>query len=67
VSFTPDCRAEAVRLLPVAHRLALQLRDAGVPDALIAECLQIDPMTVQPLMSVAEAKLAALLARSRIG
>lgn len=34
---------------------------------MIAECLQIDPMTLQPLLCVAEAKLTAILARSRIG
>jgi len=37
------------------------LRDAGIDELLIAECLDIDPLAVRPLLVVAEAKLRALL------
>lgn len=58
-----DRRAEAIPRLPAAYSLALRLRDAGVPDDLIAECLRIEPEALHPLLVVAEAKLAALLDR----
>jgi hypothetical protein len=47
--------------LPAAHSLALRLRDAGLPDELIAECLAMERQALQPLLDVAEAKLAAIL------
>lgn len=54
-------RAEAMRHLPGAYSLALRLRDAGLDDDLIAECLAIERESLEPLLKVAEAKLAALL------
>ena len=57
-------RAEALRRLPVAHSLALRLRDAGLSGELIAECLGIEPEALGPLLVVAEAKLAAILGES---
>jgi ABC-type enterobactin transport system permease subunit len=54
-------RTEALGLIPAAHSLALRLREAGVGDDLIAECLGIEPETVAPLLVVAEGKLAAAL------
>lgn len=54
-------RAEALAHLPPAYSLALRLRDAGVADGLIAECLAVEPEAIRPLFDVAEAKLAALL------
>jgi hypothetical protein len=57
-------RAEALRQLPAAHSLALRLRDAGLPDELIAECLHIEPVALGPLLIVARAKVAAILART---
>ncbi|MGH3549402.1 MAG: hypothetical protein ACRDQU_15115 [Pseudonocardiaceae bacterium] len=54
-------RAEALRHLPGAYSLALRLRDAGLPDELIAECLAMEREALDPLLDVAEAKLAAIL------
>ena|SRR6478736_10431099 len=61
VSHPADRRAQAILQLPPAHSLALRLRDAGIDELLIAECLDIDPLAVRPLLVVAEAKLRALL------
>jgi hypothetical protein len=44
--------------LPRIHRLALQMRGLGASDELIAECLDIGPETVRPLIEVAHAKVA---------
>jgi hypothetical protein len=54
-------RAEAIRRLPGAYSLALRLRDAGLTDELIAECLAMQPQALDPLLHVAEAKLATML------
>jgi hypothetical protein len=54
-------RAEAMRHLPGAYSLALRLRDAGLPADLIAECLAVERESLDPLLAVAEAKLAAIL------
>lgn len=54
-------RAEAIRRLPGAYSLALRLRDAGLTDELIAECLAMQPQALNPLLHVAEAKLATML------
>lgn len=56
-----DLRAGALRRLPVVYSLALRLRDAGLSEELIAECLAIEPEALGPLLTVAEAKLAAIL------
>ena len=53
--------AEAMRHLPGTYSLALRLRDAGLTDELIAECLAVEQEALKPLLDVAEAKLAALL------
>lgn len=53
-------RESALRRLPRAYSLALRLRDAGVDGALIAECLDIEPEALEPMLLVAEAKLAAV-------
>jgi len=54
-------RAEAIRRLPGAYSLALRLREAGLADDLIAECLAMQRESLDPLLQVAEAKLAAIL------
>ena len=54
-------RAEAIRHLPGVYSLALRLRDAGLADELIAECLAVEREALKPLLDVAEAKLAAIL------
>ena len=61
MSAAHDPLIEALRRLPRLHSLALRLREAGVPEGLMAECLQIEPEGLGPLFAVAEAKLAALL------
>lgn len=53
--------------LPATHSLALRLRDAGLSDELIAECLRIETVALAPLLIVAEAKLAAILRRTGRG
>ncbi|BBX34594.1 hypothetical protein MMAGJ_38760 [Mycolicibacterium mageritense] len=52
-------RAEALQRLPLPYATALRLRDAGIPDDVIAECVDVDPDTLATFMRVAEAKLAA--------
>jgi orotate phosphoribosyltransferase-like protein len=54
-------RADAMRHLPGTYSLALRLRDAGLTDELIAECLAVDREALDLLLQVAEAKLAAIL------
>lgn len=54
-------RAEAMRHLPGTYSLALRLRDAGLDDELIAECLAVEQEALGLLLQVAEAKLAAIL------
>jgi hypothetical protein len=60
-------RVEALRHLPGAYSLALRLREAGLPDELIAECLAVAREALEPLLDVAEAKLAAILLAERDG
>jgi hypothetical protein len=57
-------REEALHRLPAAYALALRLRAAGIDDVALADRLGIEPEAVVPLMAVADAKLAALLAAS---
>lgn len=56
-------RTEALGRIPRAYSLALRLRDAGVAEPLIAECLTVEPEALGPLFAVAEAKLADIMAR----
>ncbi len=53
-------RAAALSRIPRAYALALRLRDAGVAGALIAEWLDIEPEALEPMLRLAEAKLAAI-------
>jgi len=57
-----DERAEALRRLPPAYATGLRLRDAGGTAEQIAEALGIEPESVGPLLTLAEAKLASVLA-----
>jgi hypothetical protein len=54
-------RAEAMRHLPGTYSLALRLRDAGLDNELIAECLAVEQVALDLLLQVAEAKLTAIL------
>jgi hypothetical protein len=55
--------AAAMAALPGDDALALFLADAGAPEQVIAERLEIEPESVGPLLEVARRKLAAQLRR----
>lgn len=52
-------RDGALDRLPLPYSIALRLRDAGIDEAVIAQCLRVEPEAMAMLMSVARAKLAA--------
>ena len=52
-------RTESLQRLPLPYATALRMRDAGIADDLIAECLGVDVDALPTFMRVAEAKLAA--------
>ena len=52
-------RADSLQRLPLPYATALRMRDAGIADELIAECVGVDLDTLPTFMRVAEAKLAA--------
>lgn len=51
--------AASLARIPLPYSIALRLRDAGIDDALIAECVGVDVTVLGTLMAIAEAKLAA--------
>lgn len=59
VGLMAEDRAAALQRIPRPYSLALRLRDAGVRGTLIADCLDIEPEALDPLLRLAEAKLAA--------
>lgn len=50
--------------LPLPYSVALRLRDAGVEDAVIAECVGVEPEGLHALMLIAEAKLRSASLRN---
>jgi hypothetical protein len=56
---TDACRAESLHRLPLTYATALRMRDAGIADEVIAECVAVDLDALPTFMRVAEAKLAA--------
>jgi len=52
-------RLESLQRLPLPYATALRLRDAGITDEVIAECVGVDLDALPTFMRVAEAKLAA--------
>jgi len=56
---TDPRRAESLERLPLPYATALRLRDAGIADDVIAECVGVELDTLSTFMRVAEAKLAA--------
>jgi hypothetical protein len=52
-------RARSLERLPLPYATALRLRDAGIADEVIAECVGVDLDALPTFMRVAEAKLAA--------
>lgn len=55
-------RGEALDQLPTRYAVALRLAESGAEPELIARALGIEPESVQPLLLLAHAKLAELLA-----
>lgn len=51
---------EAISELPLAYAVALRLRRAQQTDEAIARALGVDEMALEPLLAIAEAKLAEL-------
>jgi DNA-directed RNA polymerase specialized sigma24 family protein len=60
-------RAEAIERLPATYAAVIELLDQGASDEVIAQRLDVDPAAVAPLVAVAEAKLARLLADGTVG
>jgi hypothetical protein len=54
---TDPRRDESLERLPLPYATALRLRDAGITDDVIAECVGVDPEALTTFMRVAEAKL----------
>jgi hypothetical protein len=54
-------RAEAIQALPDTYAIALRLRDEGVQPDAVARVLGVEPEAVGPMLTLAEAKLAALM------
>ena len=52
-------RTESLQRLPLPYATALRLRDAGIADELIADCVGVDLDALPTFMRLAEAKLAA--------
>jgi DNA-directed RNA polymerase specialized sigma24 family protein len=50
----------AIGRLPRTHASALRLRDRGFDDEAIAKALGLEPGAVAPLLTIADAKVAAL-------
>ena len=57
-------REAALLELATTHAVALRLRDAGVDEQSIGQALAVPPAAVASLLSIAESKLAALLAEN---
>jgi DNA-directed RNA polymerase specialized sigma24 family protein len=60
-------RADAITRLPATYAAVIELLDQGASDEVIAERLDLDRAAVAPLVAVAEAKLARLLADGAAG
>lgn len=48
--------------LPRTYRLAMRLRSLGADNALIADCLGVEPAAVGPLLEIGAQKLTRLTA-----
>lgn len=51
-------RVQSLQRLPFPYATALRMRDAGIADEVIAECVEVDLDALPTFMRVAEAKLA---------
>lgn len=61
----PARREAALHAIPEKHSLGLRLREAGLDDERIAQCLDIEPEAVPTFLVIAEGKLAAQLAEGQ--
>jgi DNA-directed RNA polymerase specialized sigma24 family protein len=52
-------RNAALDQLPLPYATALRMRDGGIADEVIAECIGVERDAIETLMRLAEAKLAA--------
>jgi hypothetical protein len=52
-------RAQSLKRLPMPYATALRLRDAGIAEELIADCVGVDLDALPTFMQIAQAKLAA--------
>jgi hypothetical protein len=52
-------RTQSLQRLPMPYATALRLRDAGIAEELIAECVGVDLDALTTFMQIAQAKLAA--------
>jgi hypothetical protein len=58
-------RGESLQRLPLPYATALRLRDAGIADEVIAECVGVDVDALPTFMRVAEAKFATATRESQ--
>ncbi|OMC32534.1 hypothetical protein A5740_12700 [Mycobacterium sp. GA-1841] len=58
-----DLHERALRQLPLPYSLALRLRDAKVARELVCEYLSVEDSALDGIYRIAEAKLAAAVAR----
>jgi hypothetical protein len=56
---TDPRRAQSLQRLPLPYATALRMRDAGIADDVIAECVGVDLDALPTFMRLAQAKLAA--------
>jgi hypothetical protein len=54
-----NARDAALDQLPLPYSTALRMREAGLADEVIAECIGVERDAIATLMRLAEAKLAA--------
>ncbi|MGH9817084.1 MAG: hypothetical protein ACRD6I_13480 [Candidatus Acidiferrales bacterium] len=59
---TDDQFRDALERLPVPYAVALRLREARIPNGVIAECIGVEPEALPVVFLVAETKLAAIMA-----
>jgi hypothetical protein len=52
-------RAQSLQRLPMPYATALRLRDAGIAEEVIAECVGVDLDALATFMQIAQAKLTA--------
>jgi hypothetical protein len=59
-------RANSLQRLPMPYATALRLRDAGIAEEVIAECVGVELDALATFMQIAQAKLVAAESGERI-